>query len=113
MPVVVVVRRVIGAMNSESISCRPRAGINLAIMNQSISRVVRSVVAGGCVVVLMGLSACGGGDDGKGSSNEDVTTTVAPRSKNAALNWNVNTPSGSIRPGGAAPAGITIRPVRP
>ena len=100
-------------MNSESISCRARAGVNLTTMNQSISRLVRLVVAGGCVVVVMGLSACGGGDDGKGSTDEDVTTTVAPRSKNAALDWSVNTPSGYTRPGAPAPAGITIRPVRP
>ena len=32
--------------------------------------------------------------------------------RSAALNWSINTPSGSVRPGAAAPAGITIRPVR-
>lgn len=32
--------------------------------------------------------------------------------RSAALNWSVNTPSGTIRPGSAAPTGTSIRPVR-
>lgn len=44
---------------------------------------------------------------GKGSVTKSLLLV-----RSAALNWSVNTPSGTITPGGSAPKGITIRPVR-
>ena len=46
-----------------------------------------------------------------GSGNGDVTKSLL-LVRSAALNWSVTTPGGAIRPGQAAPAGTSIRPVR-
>lgn len=59
-------------------------------------------------VVLM--ASCGGGT----SDNKPAVTTtssVAPKAKNAALNWSVNTPGGYVCPGGVTPK--TTVPVPP
>jgi len=46
-----------------------------------------------------------------GKGNGEVTKSLL-LVRSAALNWSANTPSGTIAPGGAAPKGVTIRPVR-
>lgn len=46
-----------------------------------------------------------------GKGNGEVTKSLL-LVRSAALNWSINTPSGTVRPGAAAPSGITIRPVR-
>lgn len=64
------------------------------------------------VTVLALLSSCGGGSSDK---KPEVTTTSSTvlLTKNAALNWSINTPSGLVRPGECGPKGTTCRPVRP
>ena len=71
------------------------------------SRMTRASVA--AVFVL--LSSCGGGSSDK---KPEVTTTSSTvlLTKNAALNWSINTPSGLGRPGECVPTGITCRPIR-
>ncbi len=73
---------------------------------------VLAIVAG----LVLTLGACSSSSD---SDVENTTTTIpgattttTPRTKNAALNWSINTPSGTVQPGGNAPKGITLRPVR-
>jgi len=46
-----------------------------------------------------------------GSGDGEVTKSLL-LVRSAALNWSINTPSGTVRPGAAAPKGVTIRPVR-
>ena len=46
-----------------------------------------------------------------GKGNGDVTKSLL-LIRSAALNWSITTPSGSVRPGQAAPSGVTVRPVR-
>jgi hypothetical protein len=46
-----------------------------------------------------------------GSGDGEVTKSLL-LVRSAALNWSINTPSGTVRPGAAAPQGVTIRPVR-
>lgn len=46
-----------------------------------------------------------------GKGNGEVTKSLL-LVRSAALNWSVNTPSGTIAPGKSAPQGITVRPVR-
>ena len=44
-----------------------------------------------------------------GKSGVEKTILVI---RSAALNWSVNTPDGTVKPGATAPSGISIRPVR-
>ena len=74
---------------------------------------VLALVAG----LVLTLGACSSGSD---SDVENTTTTIpaattttTPRTKNAALNWTVQTPTGQVQPGGAKPPGLNVRPVRP
>ena len=75
--------------------------------SSAISRNVRRAAA---VAGLVLLTSCGGSDADKDAPT--TTSTVAPLTKNAALNNSVNTPSGSVRPGGKPANGTTVRPVR-
>lgn len=67
--------------------------------------------AAGVAAALALLGSCGGGSSEE-KSPATTTTSVAPRAKNAALNWSVQTPSGVVRPGQVTPDGASIRPVR-
>jgi hypothetical protein len=46
-----------------------------------------------------------------GKGNGEVTKSLL-LIRSAALNWSITTPGGSVRPGQAAPSGVSIRPVR-
>lgn len=73
---------------------------------------VLALVAG---LILM-LGACSSGSDSDVENTTTtiptVTTTTTPRTKNAALNWSINTPKPTKQPGTPAPPGVTLRPVR-
>lgn len=79
-------------------------------MSLKFSRAALRGLLAGALLVSMG--SCGGSNDGGKEPGPTTTTTVKKRTKNAALNWSVNPPVGTVKPGGTGPKGVTIRPVR-
>ena len=69
---------------------------------------VTSRVLAATLVSLTLLAACSSTSQSK---FDDPGGTTVPRTKNAALNWSIQTPTGTKKPSVTIP-GLTVRPVR-